>query len=141
MNDLQETVTGWTAEMRSKVASGTFGPTDLDELLAKVRAAESNGHAKPVRQRLLYLHATTPSIGSPLVGATLHEPVQGGVSQMDPARKDPEFTSVHHAIQEGWQVIHFPQQVSPFDDKEIDVLGYEFILQKLEPTPAPGSET
>jgi hypothetical protein len=143
MSDTLKTVESWVAEARRKVASGAFGPRDLDELLARVRAAPSNGQdARPasgVRQRLLYLHATTPSIGSPLVGVTLHEPVQGGFAQMDPTRKDPEFGSVHDAIRQGWQVIHFPQQLAPFDDKEIDVLGYEFILQKLEP--APGSES
>jgi len=29
-------------------------------------------------------------------------------------------------------VIQFPDQRAPFDDREIDILGYEFILQKLE---------
>ena len=32
----------------------------------------------------------------------------------------------------GWRVVHFPQQRAPFDDREIDVLGQEFILEKLE---------
>jgi hypothetical protein len=29
-------------------------------------------------------------------------------------------------------VIHFPQQMAPFDDRELDYAGYEFILQKIE---------
>ena len=39
---------------------------------------------------------------------------------------------MHDAVLDGWQVVHFPQQLAPFDDREIDVLGYEFVLQKLE---------
>ncbi|MCE9589466.1 MAG: hypothetical protein K8S99_02965 [Planctomycetes bacterium] len=85
------------------------------------------------RQRLLYLHATTPNIGSALVGAALHEPRPGGMSQMDPMQKDPTYNTVHEAIIDGWRVIHFPLQMAPFDDREIDVLGYEFILEKWEP--------
>jgi hypothetical protein len=139
MTDTTHIVDAWVAEARRKVESGTFSPRDLDELLSRVRdSAASSGANGEVRQRLLYLHATEPNIGARLVGATLHEPRPGGVSQMDPMRKDPEYNSVHEAILDGWQVIHFPQQLAPFDDKEIDVLGYEFILQKLEP---PGSST
>ena len=32
---------------------------------------------------------------------------------------------------DGWQVIQFPNQLAPFDDREIDILGYEFILQQM----------
>ena len=47
-------------------------------------------------------------------------------------QKDPTYQTVHEAIMDGWEVIHFPDQQAPFDDREIDVLGYEFILQKKE---------
>lgn len=114
------------AQAKDKLARGTLTAADLDELAVSARP-------RPLRQRLLYLHATTPSIASPLVAATLHEPRPGGASQMDPMQKDPEYGSVHEAICDGWQVIHFPLQAAPFDDREIDILGYEFVLQKLEP--------
>ena len=42
------------------------------------------------------------------------------------------YLNVHDAIVDGWRVVHFPQQRAPFDDREIDVLGQEFILEKLE---------
>lgn len=114
------------ARAKAKLADGTLVPADLDALAAAATPTR-------LRQRLLYLHATTPNIASPLAAAALHEPRPGGIAQMDPMQKDPEYKSVHEAIVDGWQVIHFPQQHAPFDDREIDILGYEFILQKLEP--------
>jgi phytanoyl-CoA dioxygenase PhyH len=87
---------------------------------------------KAVRQRLLYLHAATPSIRSAVVGMALHEPVRGSATQITTEGQEWPYASVHDAILAGWQVIHFPDQRAPFDDREIDILGYEFILQKLE---------
>src|SRR5690242_1067279 len=107
------TLSAWAQRAKARLAEGTLAPSDIDEgvqLAAQDRPAPS-----ALRQRLLYLHATTPSIGSPLVGATLHEPCKGGVSQMDPMQRDPGYKSVHEAILDGWQVIHFPQQLAPFD--------------------------
>jgi hypothetical protein len=88
--------------------------------------------AKQLRQRLLYLHAATPSIRSRVIGMALHEPVPGSVTEIAPEEQEWSYGTVHDAILDGWQVIHFPQQLAPFDDREIDVLGYEFVLQKLE---------
>jgi hypothetical protein len=39
---------------------------------------------------------------------------------------------VHGAIVDGWQVVQFPHLQAPFDDSDLDVVGYEFILQKME---------
>jgi len=124
------TLTDWAQRAKARLAEGTLTPSDIDEALQL--ASKHRPAPAALRQRLLYLHATTPSIGSHLVGAALHEPRKGGVAQMDPMQKDPTYKSVHEAILDGWHIIHFPQQIAPFDDKEIDVLGYEFILQKLE---------
>ena len=87
----------------------------------------------PRLQRLMYLHASTPNIRAGLVGCAIHEPVAGSVTEIDPSASDPPYSSVHHAILDGWRVIHFPDQRAPFDDREIDILGYEFILEKLVP--------
>ena len=119
-------VEAWVARARASLANGNIRETDLDDLLASVRAA-----AQRQRQRLLYLHATTPSIRSEVIGTALHEPVAGSVTQVASQAEWP-YKTVHHAILDGWQVIHFPQQRVPFDDREIDVLGFEFILQKME---------
>jgi hypothetical protein len=118
-------------EARAKLANGTLTEADLQSLQAA--AVPSPGQGAPrLRQRLMYLHAVTPSIYSGLCAQILHEPVPGYLATMDPMQKDPEYKSVHHALQDGWRVIHFPLQRAPFDDHEIDVLGYEFVLEKLE---------
>ena len=128
MNTLTLTVQSLLESAKQKLAEGTLSAQDLELLVEQARTGKT-------RQRLLYLHAQTPSIGSALVGAAVHEPVPGGVSQMDPIQKDPGYQTVHDAIIDGWQIIHFPLQTAPFDDREIDILGYEFVLQKLEAYP------
>lgn len=42
------------------------------------------------------------------------------------------YETVHDAIVDGWQIVQFPHLQAPFDDKDLDVVGYEFILQKME---------
>lgn len=118
----------WIDEAKAKLEAGTLSTQDLTSLENQLELTRP----KMLRQRLLYLHAQTPSIGSGLIAATLHEPVKGGVAQMDPLQKDPTYQTVHEAIMDGWEVIHFPDQLAAFDDREIDVLGYEFVLQKKE---------
>ena len=86
---------------------------------------------KGPRQRLLYLHADSPSIKSSLVAMALHEPVKGDELQLNINQPWP-YQCVHDAIIDGWRVIVFPDQRATFDDGEIDVLGYEFILEKWE---------
>ena len=80
----------------------------------------------------MYIHASTLNIRSQVVATGYHEPVKGSVTEIDPDVDDWPYRSVHDAILDGWQVIRFPDQRTNFDDREIDVLGYEFILQKLE---------
>jgi hypothetical protein len=87
---------------------------------------------RKVRQRVLYLHAATPSIRSKVVGMALHEPVRGSITELSGQPQDWPYATVHDAILDEWQVIQFPVQLAPFDDREIDILGFEFILQKLE---------
>ena len=61
-----------------------------------------------------------------------HEPVRGHITQIDPLAEEIAYNSVFEAMLDGWRVIHFPDQRAPFDDREIDIVGYEFILEKLE---------
>lgn len=115
------------ATARADLAAGRLTPQDLDELerLAGVPAA--------ARQRLLYLHAGTPSLHAPLAAAVLHEPVKDApLAQIDPLADELPYKTVFDAIVDGWRVIHFPDQRAPFDDREIDIVGYEFILEKWE---------
>jgi hypothetical protein len=124
---LEEQISAWIERARSRLDNGGVTADDLDALQEIVA-----GGGRGVRQHLLYLHAATPSIRSQVIGMALHEAVPGSVTQISPEPQEWPYATVHHAILDGWQVIHFPQQLAPFDDREIDILGYEFILQKLE---------
>ena len=121
-------VSAWVDAARRKLQAGdSLSEADLDRLLAGCR-----GSCCRLRQRLLYLHADTPSIYADLVAAAIHEPVAGAVTGIDPQAPELPYRNVHDAIVEGWRVVHFPQQRAPFDDREIDLMGHEFVLEKLE---------
>ena len=122
-----EAIEGWINEARAKLEDGGIQKGDLDQLRQIISA-----NRRDTRQRLLYLHAATPSIRSQVIGMALHEPVQGSVTEIMTEEQDWQYNTVHDAVLDGWQVIHFPDQRTEFDDREIDILGYEFILQKLE---------
>ncbi len=117
----------WLTKARAKLEGGAICTADLDELSQIIHAKRTS-----VRQRLLYLHATTPNIRSQVIGMAEHEPVAESITEITTEGDQWPYRSVHDAILDGWQVIHFPDQRVPFDDQEIDILGYEFILQKLE---------
>jgi hypothetical protein len=117
----------WLTKARAKLEGGAICTADLDELSQIIHAKRTS-----VRQRLLYLHATTPNICSQVIGMAEHEPVAESITEITTEGDQWPYRSVHDAILDGWQVIHFPDQRVPFDDQEIDILGYEFILQKLE---------
>lgn len=122
-----EAIEGWIAEARAKLENGGLQQRDLDRLHQIISANRGD-----TRQWLLYLHTATPSIRSQVIGMALHEPVPGSVTEIMTEEQDWSYNTVHDAILDGWQVIHFPDQRTEFDDREIDILGYEFILQKLE---------
>lgn len=86
----------------------------------------------PARQRLLYLHARTPSVFSEILGLTRVEPVAGFKAEISAQVEEWPYRTVHDALVDGWQVVQFPQHQAPFDDGELDLVGYEFILQKME---------
>lgn len=84
------------------------------------------------KQRLLYIHAQTPNLLSRVIEMTIYEPIAG--FQIELSAEEPIFLyeTVHDAIVDGWQVIQFPLHQAVYDDEQIDMIGYEFILQKLE---------
>ena len=124
MTTLKQTVRAWLETAQAHLANGGIGADDLEQLRQLVQAAQ-------LRQRLLYLHARGPSITASIIGMAEHEPVPG-YKDLIRTRTEWPYNTVHDAIVDGWQVIHFPQQISPFDDRELDYVGYEFILQKME---------
>ena len=91
----------------------------------------SDSSAQP-RQRLLYLHARTPSVFSEILGYTPIEPIKGYKVEISAGEQNWPYNTVHDALVDGWQVVQFPHLQAPFDDRDLDVVGYEFILQKLE---------
>src|SRR5437763_482836 len=110
---------------RTALTAGTLSLDAFDALIARLTSGNR-------RQRLLYLHASMPGLYAPVVAAALHEPIPGRHTQIDPAAPDPPYKTVFEALCEGWRIVHFPDQRAPFDDREIDILGYEFILEKWE---------
>jgi hypothetical protein len=88
--------------------------------------------AKDKRQRLLYLHARSPSVFSEILGYTPIEPLADYQVEITAEEPDWPYRTVHGAIVDGWQVVQFPHLQAPFDDSDLDVVGYEFILQKME---------
>ncbi len=124
MNRLREACDRWLDDARRKLASGRLTDADLDAL---GRILDDGPGA--ARQRLLYLHANGPSVHAKVIGMALHEPIEGW-RELAGDRDDWPYNKVHDAILDGWQIIHFPQQLAPFDDREVDMVGYEFIAQK-----------
>ena len=87
--------------------------------------------ASQPRQRLLYLHARTPNVFSDIVALTQIEPVTGYRVEISAEPIEWLYNSVHEAIVDGWQIVQFPHLQAPFDDRDLDMVGYEFILQKM----------
>jgi hypothetical protein len=124
---IADEVKSWVEKMRPKIGAKGIDADDLDALIGTVMRT---GGQK--RQRLLYLHSSGMSVLSPVFAMDLREPTrQPNGYYLEPEPKIP-YNSVHDAIVDGWRVIHFPNQAAPFDDREINILGYEFILEKLE---------
>lgn len=124
MPSLQQTVTQWLHEATGKVAQNQLSQADLQQLQQLVQQTT-------LRQRLLYLHTRAPSITSAVIGMAQHEPVRGGGDTLCTRTAWP-YETVHDAVVDGWQIIHFPNLMAPYDDRELSYVGYEFILQKLE---------
>ena len=125
MKTLNTQIEQWIHSAQKKIDNGSICQADLD-YLASILLSQH------IRQRILYIHAVTPSIRSQLIAMSLHEPIKDQTAEIDPDYGEWPYRSVHDAVLDGWQIVQFPDQRANFDDREIDILGYEFILQKLE---------
>ena len=92
----------------------------------------SDGGERRPRQRLLYLPARTPSVYSGVLGMTQIEPVAGHSVEISADQLQFSYETVHEALVDGWQIVQFPHHQAPYDDGDLDMVGYEFILQKIE---------
>ena len=125
MNRLLQEAAVWLNQARARLAAGQFSSADLDALEAVLNAA-------PPRQRLLYLPARGPSIYAPVMGLAEHEPVAGQAEATLRTRGEMAYRTVHAAVVDGWHIVHFPEQSLSFESGELEYIGYQFILQKIE---------
>ena len=85
-----------------------------------------------LKQRLLYLSAQSTDPRSPAISQALHEAVLDSFVEIDPTKTGLDYESVHDAICDGWRVVHFPDQRGSLDGSEVEVFGYQFVLEKME---------
>lgn len=87
----------------------------------------------PKLQRLLYISAESTHPQSPALSAAIYEPVADSVTQLDPTSSALPYDSVHAAIIDGWRLIQAPDQWAGIADEAAgDVIGYQFILEKMQ---------
>lgn len=113
------------ARARSQLVAGQLSPADLDDLWETVVAQEL-----PRRQSLLYLYAMQPTVRAQLVATTVQDPTAGALCQIDPLAPELPYQTVIDAMADGWRVISFPDHRSAYQEGRIDMLGYEFVLEK-----------
>ena len=120
----QRAVHEWIANAQAKLARGPLTSEDLAELSAAV--------AGKLRQRVLYMHTALPTPTSHVHAMYLVDPIPGGGNiELVPDYKFP-YNSPHEAMMDGWQIVKFPEYRYPIQDREVDVQGYQFILQRME---------
>ncbi len=124
MQPMQQAIERWLVSAEAKTVNGGVTQVDLQQLRQLCQLAQP-------RQRLLYLHSKAPSIYAAVIGMAQHEPVAGSKDRLR-TRQDWPYPTVHDAVVDGWQIIHFPNLLAPYDDRELDYVGFEFILQKME---------
>jgi len=121
-----ERINAWIEQARAKARAGALGEADLDDL-AKIVGGKGR-----LRQRLLYLTANGMSTYALVIAADSREPVRNVPSPTLSPKPELPYRSVYDAILDGWRVISFPAQNAPYDDRELHILCYQFILEKLE---------
>ena len=85
-----------------------------------------------LKQRILYLSAQSTDPRSPTISQAIHEPLKDSIVEIDPTITGIEYKSVHEAVIDGWKIVHFPDQRGSLSNSEIEVLGFQFILEKIE---------
>ena len=85
------------------------------------------------RQKILILYLNTPDLKSRVVAWSIFD----GTGEQRHTTGDsdgPPYSSVLHAMEDGWRVIQFPQQFPAYPGMEYQTayLRFEYILEKLE---------
>jgi hypothetical protein len=122
----------WLTQARQKLAHSPLTLEDLDTLSGLLASPAPMSCQPKTRQRLLYAHTALPVPTSHVHAMYFIEPVpNGGAFDLTPNYQFP-YNSVHDAVIDGWQIVSFPDYKAVVQDREIDIPGYQFILQKLE---------
>ena len=85
-----------------------------------------------LKQRILYLSAESTDPKSPTLSQALHEPLNNDIVEIDPTSKGLDYKTVHEAVVDGWRIVHFPDQRSSNPSSEEEIIGFQFILEKIE---------
>jgi hypothetical protein len=126
MPNRRRDIRSWIETAREKLTTGSLDASDLDRLERIIETGQSS-----LRQRILYLHTKQPSVDGDVIGMAECEPIVGKMDEIR-TREDWPYSTVQEAMADGWQVIQAPMHGAPYDDREFDFVGFEFILQKLE---------
>jgi hypothetical protein len=118
---LREVVTEWLESIKRDHATAE----DLHRLRQKIEMPHQR------RQRLMYMHLTSLSPTSACISCSIFEP-DGEHRPAISAEAELPYDNVLDALADGWQVLQAPDPRLPFDDHELDILGYQFILEKME---------
>lgn len=125
---LRASVQAWLDQTRTQLQAGEqLSPAQLDTLQAILEKPTQ------VRQRVMYIHLTTPVPTAQAIACAIFEPgseaPRNEISAEEPVLP---YSSAAEAIADGWHILALPDMNAPIDDREIDMLGYLFVLQKLE---------
>ena len=85
-----------------------------------------------LKQRILYLSAESTDPKSPTLSQALHEPLNDDIVEIDPTSEGLDYKTVHEAVVDGWRIVHFPDQRSSNPNSEEEIIGFQFILEKIE---------
>ena len=109
-----------------KLRTGTLVEDDFQQALSHLNNQRSNVMK---RQKLLYLHTSTPGVDSEVIGMALVENGQILEGPDNPAEWP--YNSVLDAMNDGWRVVKFPELALLLQEDKTFGLGCEFILEKL----------
>ena len=77
MKTLNTQIEQWNHSAQKKIDNDSICQADLDYLSSILLSQH-------IRQRILYIHAVTPSIRSQLIAMSLHEPIKDQIAEIDP---------------------------------------------------------
>lgn len=103
-----------------KLRSGTLAEDDLRGLLESLDSRR--------KQSLLYVYAAQNSVTSPVLSMSIIE--DGKDHEGLNEKGEFLYESAHHAMQDGWRVVKFPEMTLAMDEQNTYGLGFEFVLER-----------